>query len=148
MSPAKPAPLPTALSAPYWVAAARGELSAPWCEPCSDWVFPPRPRCPRCGGAEMGWRTPGTTGEVVTFSVVHQAAYEAYRDDQPYVVAIVALDGGPQLMTNLVDVPDLDAIAVGQRVELSFEKRGSEMQIPQFRPTGRTRSVGQGPGPT
>lgn len=136
MAPAKPVPVATALSALYWAAAAREELSAPWCVPCSDWVFPPRPRCPRCGGAEMGWRTPGTTGEVVTFSVVHQPAYEAYRAEGPYVVAIVALDGGPQLMTNLVDVPDLDAIAVGQRVELTFEARGEGVRVPQFRPAG------------
>lgn len=132
--PAKPAPKPTALSALYWAAAARGELSAPWCGPCSDWVFPPRPRCPRCGGSEMGWRAPASTGQVVTFSVVYQAAYEAYREDQPYVVAIVALDGGPQLMANLVDVPDPGAVTVGQRVELTFEARGESMQVPQFRP--------------
>ena len=54
------------------------------------------------------------------------------------MVAIVALDGGPQLMTNLVDVPDLGAVTVGQRVELTYEKRGPEMQIPQFRPVGRS----------
>lgn len=136
MGPAKPAPAPTALSAPYWEAASRGRLSAPWCEPCADWVFPPRPRCPRCGGAEMGWRTPATTGKVVTFSVVHQAAFEAFRADAPYVVAIVAIDGGPQLMTNLVEVSDLDAVAVGQRVELTFEARGDGAQVPQFRPVG------------
>jgi uncharacterized OB-fold protein len=136
MGTTKPVPEPTPLTRPYWDAAARGELSVRWCPDCRTWNFPPRPRCPGCGGAEAEWRTPARTGAIVTFSVVHQAAIEAWRDDVPYVVVVVRLDGGPQLMTNLVDVDDPEAVAVGQRVELVFERRGDDVQLPQFRLAG------------
>jgi hypothetical protein len=146
MTATKPVPEPTALTQLYWDAAARGELSMPWCSACGTWNFPPRPRCPGCGEAQMQWRSPARTGEIVTFTVVHQTASEAYRDDVPYVVVIVRLDGGPELMTNLVGVDDLDSVAVGQRVELTFERRGEIFQVPQFRPAAVTTTANCSPG--
>lgn len=130
---AKPAPVPRALTRPYWDAAACSELSIPRCGACGAWVSPARPRCTSCGSTNLEWCSPARTGEVVTFTVVHQAAYAAYKSDVPYVVAIVRLDDGPQLMSNLVEVGDLDALAIGQRVEVVFEQRG-DGAIPQFRP--------------
>jgi hypothetical protein len=62
--------------------------------------------------------------------VVHQAPSPAF--DVPYVLAIVRLEEGPQLMCNLIDVEPA-AVRCDLPVEVTFEKRG-DFALPQFRP--------------
>jgi uncharacterized OB-fold protein len=50
----------------------------------------------------------------------------------PYVVAIVDLDEGPRMETNIVGCP-LDELRVGMRVTVAFEDEG-EIVLPRFRP--------------
>ncbi len=56
----------------------------------------------------------------------------------PYVIAVVELDEGPRLMTNIVDhgvdlVADPDGLVLDLPVEVEFEAVG-DMAVPQFRP--------------
>jgi uncharacterized OB-fold protein len=52
----------------------------------------------------------------------------------PYVIAVVELDEGPRLLTNLVDVePDPDALPLDLPVEVRFQPAG-EAAVPVFRP--------------
>jgi uncharacterized protein len=130
-APAKPLPEPTAASAPYWAAVDDGELRMQHCAACSGWTFPPSTRCRHCAAGEPHWRPVAGTGELLTWSVVHQAPYPAYGPDTPYVVAVVRLDEGPQLMANLLDA-DEGALAIGARVRVVFEERAPGRRVPQF----------------
>jgi uncharacterized OB-fold protein len=72
------------------------------------------------------------TGSLYTYSVIHANDLPAFRDRVPYVVAIVDLDEGPRMETNIVECP-LDELRVGMRVAVTFEDEG-EMVLPRFRP--------------
>jgi len=63
-------------------------------------------------------------------------AIPAFRDRTPYVTAIVELEGGARMPTNLVDVePDPAVIKVGMAVEVVFEDLDATISLPKFRPT-------------
>lgn len=126
------APLPSIdpVTEPYWSAASRGVFLLPRCKVCDRFHHHPRRWCPHCWSSELEWAQPSGRGVVVTFSVVHQAPSPAFA--VPYVLAVVKLDEGPQLMCNLLEIDPAD-VRCDLSVEVMFEKRG-ERALPQFRP--------------
>jgi uncharacterized OB-fold protein len=102
---------------PFFDGLDRGEVCVPWCVQCDDHVWPPRTRCVVCYREVQEWRTLPGTGEIYSFSVVHRGE-GAFAKRPPYVVALVALDGGPTIIANVV-TDDLSQVAVGQRVRLA-----------------------------
>lgn len=126
----KPVPALTAATAPYWEAAAAGRFLLPWCRDCERFHHHPRPWCPHCWSTNLAWREPSGRGRVVTYTVVHQPPSPEF--DVPYVLAVVRLDEGPRLMTNIVDV-DPAEVRVDLPVVVTFERRGA-CALPQFRP--------------
>jgi len=85
------------------------------------------------------WEQARGTGSVYTFSIVHKNDLPPFNERVPYVAAIVELDEGPRLMTNVVDC-DVDDVTVGMPVEVTFraiDETGSDdegVTIPVFRP--------------
>jgi uncharacterized OB-fold protein len=69
---------------------------------------------------------------VHTFTVVRQSGDSFFKTKVPYAVAMIDLDEGVRIMTNIVDTP-LDTLAVGMRVEVLFEDAGGGIAIPLFR---------------
>lgn len=129
----KPVPVVAPVAVPYWEAARREELSLQHCARCAAVIFYPRPWCPQCFSLELEYRRVSGRAEVISFSIVYQAPFEAYAPDVPYVLAIVRLVEGPQMMTNIVGcVPD--SVHVGMPVEVCFETRAEEFRVPVFRP--------------
>jgi uncharacterized OB-fold protein len=99
--------------------------------------FPPQRSCPRCLGDDLEWRAASGRGRLHTFLISHQPA-PGFEDETPYVVALVELDEGPRLMTNLVGVAATpEALRVDMPLEVVFEPRGAVM-LPLFRPVGGT----------
>ena len=128
----RPVPRKDAVSAPYWEAAARGELLVQECPQCGNRQFYPRAVCTRCG-ADPGWLTCSGRGTVHTFTVIRQNHAKPFRDELPYVVAIIELDEGPRLMTNLVDC-EVDDVRIGLPAEVRFEQADEGVGVPFFRP--------------
>lgn len=116
----------------FWDAARRGVLRIKHCNACGANHYYPRPFCPKCWSTDVNWFDAVGTGTLYTYSVVHSNDLPAFRDRVPYVVAIVDLDEGPRMETNIVDCP-LDELRVGMRVTVAFEDEG-EIVLPRFRP--------------
>jgi hypothetical protein len=74
-------------------------------------------------------------GTVYSFTVIRQNYARPFRDWIPYVVALVDLEEGPRLMTNLVDV-DPEAVQVGMAVRATFEAVAEDAGIALFSPAG------------
>lgn len=129
----RPVPAPDPATRPYWDAAQRGELKLPKCGDCGKFHFYPRTFCPHCGSAKLAWEASAGQGEIYTFTVVQRAPSPAFEAEVPYVVAVVALDEGPHLMSNIVNVAP-DAVRVGQRVRVSFKPIGEGEALPVFEP--------------
>lgn len=128
----KPAPLPTQLTKPYFDAAAQGQLCVQYCNSCDRHFLYPRQWCPFCWSMDLRWRPTSGRGVVIACTAVHQAPYPAYATDVPYLLAIIRLDEGAQLMANVIKCPT-DQCWVGMSVRATFEWRRAVM-IPQFAP--------------
>lgn len=109
-------------SRPYWEGCARGELLVRHCRVCDHRFLPPRDVCPRCHGVDVDWvQVPGR-GTVHAAVVCHRAFDPAWKDRVPYSIALVDLDGGGRVWTNVM-ATDPHAVRVGQRVQAVFQRR-------------------------
>jgi len=134
-APRRPVPHPTPETQPYWDACKRHELSIPYCLSCKEHFFYPRRFCPRCFGWDIEWRTVSGRGKLYTYSIQYRPQAPGFQP--PYVTAIVQLDEGPRLMTNLVGVePDPEKIRCDMPVEVDFLELTDEISLPVFKPAG------------
>ena len=70
---------------------------------------------------------------VYSFTVTHQNQAPGFREELPYVLALVELEEGPRLMTNVVDCAPAE-VRIGMPVEVVFEDCTPEITLPKFRP--------------
>lgn len=97
------------------------------CGSCGTVDFPPRAVCPMCGRKSIGKmqriKLKGT-GQVVTYTVIHDAPAQ-FEMQKPYVVAIVEMDEGVRLTSQIIDA-DPEDVKIGMRVQASFRRLGQE----------------------
>jgi hypothetical protein len=129
----KPLPRPTEDTAPYWEAAHKGELRMQKCGDCGLVRFPPSILCASCLSEKADWVKLSGRGTVFSWIVIHQSQHPAFNADTPYNVAIVELEEGPRLHTNIVDCANED-IHIGMAVEVVFDKVSGDTTLPKFRP--------------
>ena len=128
-----PRPLSPELTRPFWEAAKRHELRMPRCTMCDHVFFYPRSECPRCLSTNLEWVQVSGRGRLHSFTVVQQPANAAFRDDVPYVYAVVQLDEGPRLVSNIVQC-DIDALRVDMPLEAVFDDVTPEWTLVKFKP--------------
>lgn len=97
----------------------------------------PRFLCPHCWSTELDWVQASGRGTVHSFSVIRRAPAQAFAAQVPYVVALVDLDEGPRMMSNIVGDDALQT-RIGDPVAVCFEDRGDGAKLPQF---ARSRST-------
>jgi uncharacterized protein len=130
---AKPSPEPTPETQPFWDATARSELHLQRCHACDAHYFPPRPFCPTCHTDDVSWTRVSGRGRLHTYMINHRPP-PGWRDEAPYVIAIVELEEGPRMMSNVVGVEaSPEALELDMELEVTFEDQGG-MQVPKFRP--------------
>jgi len=129
----KPAPLVTADTRSFWDACAQGVLTFQRCAACGHVQFPARPFCTRCRAVGPVEERSAGLGAIHSYTIVHRAPTPAFKDDVPYVIALVDLDEGFRLMANLRDCPLGDA-RIGLRVRVFFEPLAGGGALPQVRP--------------
>lgn len=129
----KPLPRPSEDSAPYWEAANQRELRMQRCADCGHIRFPPALLCARCLSEHAEWVKLSGRGVVYSWIVIHQSQHPAFNAETPYNVAIVELEEGPRLHTNILDCPH-DQIHIGMPVEVVFDKVADGVTMPKFRP--------------
>lgn len=115
---------------PYFAAAARGELLFQRCGQGHAFLYP-RLTCPVCHSAELSWERSEGGGEVMTFAAVHRPPWDAMPRARPYLVVLVRLDEGPQLLSTLEGVP-IEEARIGQRVRAAFERVSEELGLVRF----------------
>ena len=130
----RPAPVPDAVTAPFWDGCARHELRIQRCAACRFLWLPASVVCPRCWSDAVSWVPSAGAGTVVSFAVYHRSYHPAFRPLVPYVVAVVELAEGPRLVSNIVGAPP-ERVRVGMAVRVEWEPVGAAA-LPVFRPTG------------
>lgn len=132
------APMVVPETEPFWKGMKEGKLLLPYCNSCQATFFYPRPLCPRCHSWDVTWMESSGLGTVYAFTIAHVPMGEGFtREDCPYVMALVELEGGARLLTNLVGAPpDPEHVRIGLPVELAPEEVNEEITLPLFRPRG------------
>lgn len=128
----RPLPMIDNVSKAYWEAAARGELLFQECPKCGHRQFYPRACCTECG-ADPEWKPATGRGTVHTFTVIRQNWSPPFSEILPYVVAMVELDEGPRMMTNITHC-DPDEVRCGMPVEAYVVKVEDGLGLPFWRP--------------
>lgn len=118
---------------PYWEGAAENQLILSRCADDGDFLWPPRPFCPRHQGADIRWEAAAGGGVVHSFTVVHRGE-GAFAKVAPYVLAYVELDEGPRVLTNVVTSDGHPAVNVdiGHRVMARFDTMGGGAPVLRF----------------
>ncbi|MGH2685376.1 MAG: Zn-ribbon domain-containing OB-fold protein [Actinomycetota bacterium] len=128
----RPLPYADNVSSTYWEAAGRGELLYQECPKCQHRQFYPRAMCTACG-SEPEWRQAAGRGIVHTFTVIHQNLAQPFGGWLPYVVAMVELEEGPKMMSNITHCEPAD-VQIGMPVECYTVAVEEGLGIPFWRP--------------
>lgn len=119
------------LSALFWNAVERGELTFQRCSSCGQANFDPTPNCRWCLSTDLTWETSAGTGTIESWTVVWRAPLQTF--EVPYAPALVRLDEGYRMIAQLVHC-DTEAIRTGLRVRATFPRPDSGVTIPCFQP--------------
>ena len=118
---------------PFWAACREHKLTLQRCKATGKCFFPPAPVSPFTGKPDWEWITASGQGELWSFVVFHQSYFDGMKDELPYPVAMVKLDEGPYLFTNLVGLTPADA-QIGMRLAVQFPGGPDDFVLPQFGP--------------
>ena len=117
------------VSVPFWQGCRAGELRYQRCESCGLANFPPTEHCRQCLSPDVGWTTSEGLGEIYSWTLVHRPVSPEF--EPPYAPAIITLDEGYQMLTNVVGVAP-EELAIGMRVQVQFREVGPDLTLPYF----------------
>lgn len=126
----KPIPVPDSESKPFWDGCNEEKLLIQHCKDCDKHIFYPRAVCPHCMSDQIEWVEASGKGKVYSYTIARRGAGPAFADDAPYVVALIDLDEGVRMMSNIVNC-DVEAVRCDMPVKVVFEEREG-MKLPMF----------------
>lgn len=127
----RPLPDPDLLTEAFWAAARENRLLVQRCNGCGKYEWTPQFACSACLADTLDWTDVSGRGSVYASTVVR--VQQVAGMVPPYVIAIVVLDEGVHMLTNIVGV-EPEAVRIGQRVEVSFVRASDDIALPCFRP--------------
>jgi uncharacterized OB-fold protein len=134
-SPPRALPKPTPETQDFWSGCKSGELRLQRCRTCTQSYFPPRPFCPKCGGREV--EAYAASGRATLYSYVINHRPRPDMGTEPHSIAVVALEEGPRMMTNIVGCPQTpEALVLDMPLQVTFARQNEEISLPLFQPAG------------
>jgi uncharacterized OB-fold protein len=117
----RPLPRPTAETRPFWDGCASGVVRYQRCARCGTVQLIPRSLCAHCQQASLEWKESAGYGRVLSHTTVYRAPTPAFRDEAPYVIALIDMEEGFRLMTNVAGGAGAP-VAIGARVRIGFRE--------------------------
>ncbi|HEY1690411.1 MAG TPA: OB-fold domain-containing protein [Solirubrobacteraceae bacterium] len=133
-------PRRTAESDRFWASCHEGRMELQRCSQCGRFWYYPGPLCPHCSSPDYSWEPVSGNGVVHTFSWVHRPA-PGFADQVPYAYALVELEEGPVLATNVTDCDEGD-LHISLPVSVHYFALDPEISLPLFRPRGTDAEAG------
>ena len=119
-------------SKPFWEGCREHRLMFQKCGACGEVRWPPSLICPHCHARETRWIESAGRGAIHTFAVYHQAFHPAFKEALPYVVAVVRLEEGPMILTNIIGSPP-ESLECEMPVQVVWEDVSEEFSLPKFK---------------
>jgi uncharacterized OB-fold protein len=117
----------------FWRAAQQRELLIRRCDDCGEAHYYPRPFCPGCWSVNVRWEPAGGRAVLYTYSTVYENDLPPFAEQVPYVAAVVDLDEGPRMSTQVIDCEAAD-LRIGMPLEVAFRRVTDDVTLPVFRP--------------
>ncbi|SRR5260370_31692708 len=129
----KPLPKPTPETQRYWEGAAAGELWIQRCVTTGKYFFYPRRYSPFVTGGAVEWVRASGKATLYSYNIVHRPA-PGFEDQAPYALAVVELEEGPRMMTNIVGIENTPGnLVLDMPLRVAFEQPDG-MALPVFQP--------------
>jgi hypothetical protein len=126
MSEPRPVAEPDHITQEWWDATREERLLLQRCDGCDARQFYPRNICTSCGSLALSWVPASGRATIYSYTTVRRAPHPAFI--APYVVALVRLEEGPTMLTNVVaGEPRCDA-----PVRLAWEPLDDGRKLPVF----------------
>lgn len=135
---AKPLPKINSDTQTFWDGCRQHVFRIQKCGDCGHLRWPPAFLCPNCLSKNTHWITASGRGTVYSYAVYHVAFDPAFQEDLPYVVALVALEEGPHILSNIVGCNPQEVIC-DMPVEVIWNEATEAVTLPQFRPADPSR---------
>lgn len=128
----KPLPIPSVESKPFWDGCKEHRLLVPHCLRCASYWFPPSATCPKCWSTQWQWMRSNGRGKIYSFGVYHRLYHKGFEAEIPYVLAVVELDEGPRLVSNIMGCTP-EELRCDMPVEVVFEDVTDDTTLYKFR---------------
>ena len=123
-------PVPTPETQHFWDGTRQGELRLQRCLDCGEIYFPPRPFCPKCLSRNVEVFAASGRATLLSYVISHRAVPGF---TPPYSIAIVELEEGPRMITNVVGCPqEPDELQLDMPLQVVFTPISDEIYLPQF----------------
>ena len=131
----KPIPVPQGESDYYWEKAKQHELWLRQCNACGEAYFYPRDISPCCFSKDTSWVQASGNATLYTYGIAERPPHRGFAEETPYVTAIVELEEGPRMPTNIVmDEPTPEKLQIGMALKVVFEDISETIALPKFEP--------------
>jgi uncharacterized OB-fold protein len=121
-------------SQPFWDAAREGRFLIKRCNACGKAHHYPRPFCPSCWSEDVVWEDASGKATLYTHSTVYVNDLPPFREKLPYIAAMVVLEEGPHVQTEIVGVASADELTMGMPLVVDFVALTDEITAPVFKP--------------
>jgi len=129
----RPIPVPDEASRPFFEGANRHELMLQRCTICGAYLYPVKLRCDLCLNTSIEWVEASGKGRLYSFGLMHQLYDPRFADEIPYNVALVELEEGIRIVSNVVGCPSSE-LRIDMPLQVTFEDINDEVAIPKFKP--------------
>ncbi|PCJ18840.1 MAG: DNA-binding protein [Gammaproteobacteria bacterium] len=128
----KQVPRPTPETQHFWDGTKKQQLLLQQCDQCQHTYFPPRPFCPKCASTEV--TITQASGKATLYSyVINHRPLPGF--DNPHSIAVVELEEGPRMMSNIVGCPQTpEALVLDMALDVTFEALTDDINLAQFQP--------------
>lgn len=131
----KPLPQPDPVTQPYWDSLKAHAMQIQRCNDTGKYFFYPRGLSPFTLSDNISWETVSGKGTLYAYTIVQNQRQPGFAEEVPYIVAMVELDEGPRMMTNLIEIEATpETVKIGMPVEIVYDDVTEEITLPKFRP--------------
>lgn len=129
-----PVPTPTPETEHFWAGTRLGELRLQKCDECAQVYFPPRPFCPSCASKKVSIFAASGKASLYSYVINHRP-HPAF--DGPYSIAVVQLEEGPRMMSNIINTDQTpEALVLDMPLEVTFRELNEQISLAYFQPAG------------
>ena len=130
------APTPTPDTEHFWEGTRNHKLLLQRCIECGTVYFPPRSFCPENGSTNVEVFEASGKATLASYTINHR---QHPSFENPYAIAVVQLEEGPMMMTNIVECEQTpEALQLDMPLEVTFEQVNDTITVPLFKPAGES----------